>query len=233
MQPQHAAPDGRLPRARLADEPERLPGAERRTTRPTPPAPTTSRAAGAAHGEVLDESRADLRASAPSAAATVVDRAHRLDVPADRAARRSGTPTRWSGWPTSRSGGCSRPRRSRPRAGTADGTRSRAAGRASTAATRGSASAAARRRVRSTATTRAAHACTGGAGRSKMSSTLPTSAVRPAYITCTRSAIRAMTPRSWVMNTTAVLRALLDRLQTARGSAPGWSRRARSSARRR
>ena len=34
--------------------------------------------------------------------------------------------------------------------------------------------------------------------------TSPRSTARPAYITCTRSAMRATTPRSWVMNTTAV-----------------------------
>ena len=42
----------------------------------------------------------------------------------------------------------------------------------------------------------------GWVGRSKMSCTSPRSTLRPAYITCTRSAMRATTPRSWVMKTT-------------------------------
>ena len=42
----------------------------------------------------------------------------------------------------------------------------------------------------------------GCVGLRKMESTSPRSTVRPAYITCTRSAMRATTPRSWVMNTT-------------------------------
>ena len=46
-------------------------------------------------------------------------------------------------------------------------------------------------------------ACTGAAGRWKRSRTVPCSTMRPAYITATRSAMRATTPRSCVISTTA------------------------------
>ena len=43
---------------------------------------------------------------------------------------------------------------------------------------------------------------------------------RPAYMTCTRSAMRATTPRSWVMNTTAASELVLDVAGSRRGSGP-------------
>ena len=48
--------------------------------------------------------------------------------------------------------------------------------------------------------TPAARACTGAPARGRSSRTGPSSTMRPAYITATRSAISAITPRSWVMS---------------------------------
>ena len=50
---------------------------------------------------------------------------------------------------------------------------------------------------------RAAPTCTGAADRARIWRVVPCSTTRPAYITITRSATSATTPRSWVISTTA------------------------------
>ena len=80
---------------------------------------------------------------------------------------------------------------------------------------------------------RSARAYRDGAARSSTSSTVPCSTMRPAYITAIRSARPATTARSWrdPDQRGAGLGAAASAPRT--GSAPGWSRRARWSARRR
>ena len=92
----------------------------------------------------------------------------------------------------------------------AAGTRTRSAARACSAATRGSACSRSRPRPGSELqqTRRVRVGRLGRTGRARVAR----SAARPAYITCTRSATRATTPRSWVISTTAVLQLALDPL---------------------
>ena len=86
---------------------------------------------------------------------------------------------------------------------------------------------------RGAAATRAGRACTGGAGRRRSRRRCPISTWRPAYITITRSAMPATTPRSWVISMIAESVRVLDLARARRAPAPGSSRRARWSARRR
>ena len=60
------------------------------------------------------------------------------------------------------------------------------------------------------------------AGARRSSRHAPSSTIWPAYITTTRSAISATTPRLWVMNSIAMPRARAAAGAAARGSAPGW-----------
>ena len=78
-----------------------------------------------------------------------------------------------------------------------------------------------------------ARGCRGAAGRRKSVVTSVCSTISPAYITATRSHISATTPRSWVIRMIAVPVSLAEVRASGRGSGPGSSRRARSSARRR
>ncbi len=95
-----------------------------------------------------------------------------------------------------RTGGGGRARRRR-RSGTAARRRTRRAsapgsgGRPGIAASR-------RRPEPGRGGSRAGPACTGAAGAAKTSSTAPSSTIWPAYITATRSATSATSPRSWV-----------------------------------
>ena len=56
----------------------------------------------------------------------------------------------------------------------------------------------------------------GWVGWAKIGPISPFSATRPAYMTCTRSATRAITPRSWVIRTTAVFISRRIRCSTSR-----------------
>ena len=91
-------------------------------------------------------------------------------------------------------------------------------------------------RARSPAAARppAGRACTGAAGVANSASAVAAvSTTRPAYSTTTRSHTARTTPRSWVMNSTLKPALLLEPADELAGSGPRWSRRARSSARRR
>ena len=59
---------------------------------------------------------------------------------------------------------------------------------------------------------RADPGCRGGRSGRTARRTVPRSTTRPAYITCTRSATRAMTPRSWVMKHDRRAQLVLDPL---------------------
>ena len=67
----------------------------------------------------------------------------------------------------------------------------------------------------------AGRGCRDGAGRRTASRTGASSTTRPAYITTTRSAISATTPRSWVMSRIAHAELAPQRRAAGRGSAPG------------
>ena len=77
------------------------------------------------------------------------------------------------------------------------------------------------RPVERAGSSRAAPTCTGAAGRGRSSRVGPCSTIRPPYITSTRSAISATTPRSWVISTTAEPGSSLQRRGSGRGSGPG------------
>ena len=76
-------------------------------------------------------------------------------------------------------------------------------------------------------------ACSRPAGASKISAAWPLSRRLARRITATRSAKCLTMPRSWVISTIAMPKRFCRSSEQRRGSAPGWSRRAPSSARRR
>ena len=112
--------------------------------------------------------------------------------------------------------GCGSPRR---RARSAARTRSSWPARRATGRARGSRPAARDRRP-CAGRRRAGRACTGCCGAANSSSTGASSTVRPAYMTTTRSATSATTPRSWVMSTIAVPRR--SRSSRITSSTPAW-----------
>ena len=79
----------------------------------------------------------------------------------------------------------------------------------------------------------AAPTCRGAGGRRRSRRASPARPRARAYMTITRSAMSATTPRSWVTKITPLSHSWLSCFDLARGSAPGSSRRARSWARRR
>src|SRR5262245_39135289 len=195
-----AAPQGRLPRAALADESERLALADRERHigngldeafgHPDPLGP--------ADGEDLDQ-LADLddrlRHQALRASASSPARMHAV----------SRSPNGWSS-------GSPNPHRS-----TACGHRTLKAHPDGGLSMFGGAPGIGVRRSRPNAGRLASRPRVyGWLGWSKIGPMSPRSAARPAYITCTRSAIRAITPRSWVISTTAVFISRLIRCSTSR-----------------
>ena len=79
----------------------------------------------------------------------------------------------------------------------------------------------------------AARACRDARAGRTARATGASSTLRPAYITTTRWQVSATTPRSWVIRMTAAPVRSFSSQHQRRGSAPGWSRRAPWSARRR
>ena len=70
--------------------------------------------------------------------------------------------------------------------------------------------------VEARSASRAGPRCRGGAGRRRPGRALPCSTIRPAYITATRSAISATTPRSWVIRIIAIPSSSRSRASSSR-----------------
>ncbi len=211
MQPQHATADRRLARARLADQAERLAGADRTTRRTRPARRSSGRTPRRGPGSA---SRDRATSSIGASTARSGRRPRRLALTAGlpvaaellgEVARRPAGPVA----PICRNGGCSsRADRPRDRAPRVERAARRRIQHRSAANRRSAASGSPR--LPAPAASRAAHACTDDRGSVEhVVDRRRARRLRPAYITCTRSATRAITPRSCVMNTTARRRALL------------------------